>query len=52
VFVSANLTDKDVAFTAPGIAPKGTPLLAEGGKLSPDGAVSLGPWGYVVSEVK
>jgi glycosidase len=54
VFVAANLTDKDVSFAAPGVTPKADvkPLLAENGKVSPDGAVALGPWGYVVVELK
>ena len=54
VFVAANLTDKDVSFAVPGTVPKAdvAPLLAERGKVAPDGAVSLGPWGYVVVELK
>ena len=52
VFVTANLTDKDVSFTAPGVSPKAVPLLAENGKVATDGAVSLGPWGYAVVELK
>ena len=52
VFVTANLTDKDVSFPASGVSPKAAPLLAENGKVSPDGTVSLGPWGFAVVEVK
>ena len=54
VFVTANLTNKDVAFAASGVTPKAdaVPLLAERGTVSPDGAVSLGPWGYAVVELK
>ena len=52
VFVTANLTGKDVSFAAPGVSPKAAPLLAENGKVAPDGAVSLGPWGYVAVELK
>ena len=50
--MTANLTDKDVSFTAPGVSPKAVPLLAENGKVATDGAVSLGPWGYAVVELK
>ena len=54
VFVTANLTDKEVSFAAPGVTPKADvkPLLAENGKVSPDGAVALGPWGFTVVELK
>ncbi len=53
VFVAANLTDKDVSFAASGVSPKtDKPLLAENGKVSPDGTVSLGPWGFVVVELQ
>ena len=51
VFVTANLTDKDVAFAPEGVKLDAAkqPLLAENFKL--DGAsVSLGPWGYVAIE--
>ena len=51
VFVTANLTDQDVAFAPEGVKLDAAkqPLLAENFKL--DGAsVSLGPWGYVAIE--
>ena len=51
MFVTANLTDKDVAFAPEGVKLDAAkqPLLAENFKL--DGAsVSLGPWGYVAIE--
>ena len=51
VFVTANLTDKDVVFAPEGVRLDAAkkPLLAENFKL--DGAsVSLGPWGYVAIE--
>ena len=54
VFVAANLTDKAVAFAAPGVSPKADaePLLSERGNVAPDGSVTLGPWGYAVVELK
>ena len=53
VFVSANLTDKGASFSVKGLSPNADkPLLAENGKVSADGAVSLGPWGFVVVTVK
>ncbi len=53
VFVAANLTDKAASFSVKGLLPKSDkPLLAENGKVSTDGAVSLGPWGFVVVDVK
>ena len=52
-FVAANLTDKAVSFPVKGLSPNADkPLLAENGKVSTDGAVSLGPWGFVVVDVK
>ncbi|MBQ7189782.1 MAG: hypothetical protein IJR99_10240 [Kiritimatiellae bacterium] len=52
VFVTANLTDKEVTFKVPGIVPKGNPLLDENGTLSQDGNVRLASWGYLVSEIQ
>ena len=52
-FVAANLTDKAVSFPVKGLSPNADkPLLAENGNVSADGAVSLGPWGFVVVAVK
>ena len=50
-FVSANLTDKPVAFTPSGVAldPARKPILAEGFSVDATG-VKLGPWGYVAIE--
>ena len=50
-FVSANLTDKPVAFAPSGVAldPARKPILAEGFSLDAKG-VNLGPWGYVAIE--
>jgi len=53
VFVSANLTDKAASFSVKGLSPHADkPLLAENGNVSTDGAVRLGPWGFVVVDVK
>ena len=53
VFVAANLTDKAASFPVKGLSPNADkPLLAENGQVSADGAVSLGPWGFVVVAVK
>ena len=50
-FVSANLTERPVAFAPSGVAldPTRKPILAEGFSLDAKG-VNLGPWGYVVIE--
>ena len=53
VFVAANLTDKAASFSVKDLSPNADkPLLAENGKVSSDGTVTLGSWGYVVVELK
>ena len=53
VFVAANLTDKAASFSVKSLSPNADKsMIAENGKVSTDGAVSLGPWGFVVVDVK
>ena len=49
VFVSANLTNKDIQFNA-GVKGGGRVLISERGELSADGTCRLGPYGFVVVE--
>ena len=49
VFVSANLTDKDVTFNVRAKG-GGRVLIAERGELSADGTCHLGPYGFVAVE--
>ena len=51
VFVSANLTRGDVEFKAD-VKGGGDVLLAERGELAADGACRLGPYGFVVVDLK
>ena len=50
VFVSANLTGKDVKFKVRAKGGRGV-LIAERGELSADGTCHLGPYGFVVVEL-
>ena len=49
VFVTANLTNKDIQFNA-GVKGGGRVLISERGELSADGTCRLGPYGFVVVE--